>query len=372
MAEEKPELSFGDSILEEVEKTINEKAVVTPEVPPEKPEVTPEVPPVVPSAQPPEELFGDGKPPGEELEEELKTIEGNEGLANLRTAYKNLKNELKQAQEKAQGLEGTLNEAKSSGDETEKLRTKMEAMSSELERVALERHPEFQQRFRTREEALDTMTETLVSEAATEELPKDTLTRLLKEPQSPYKSQRLNALADQVTPYLYSRLISLSDRFDELGAEKQSLLANHKETLEGIQAREKQSVEQGMNQQRSAFNDTMAVASQNLEFLREVDGNDEWNGKVREIKEQARNLYFEETSQQNLMEAAVLAATAGPYRSAYMSVRQQLKEALAELGEFKKAKPSIGSDQGVKTPNAPQENEDFGSFVGRAVATAHE
>jgi len=275
------------------------------------------------------------------IDEGLKKGDKTEGIQHLRTAYEgtkqkiaDLENQLKQ-----------LREAPKAPEDYETLKQQRAELSTELEKVALERHPEFRRKFGDQITTLDNAAKKLVGGLASQVTPEE-FTALLSSPSSDAKTARINELIEGATPLVASKVANLVTNYETLNDEKSAMLSKHSEALKQLDMQRRASEAERMEREQRGFEQIVGDLSREYEYLKPVEGNPAWNEVVNKIKAQGREIYFSSKDPVALMQASLKAPMADYYRKAYHLAWAKAQELESRLAEIEKAAPSFDSGKG--------------------------
>ena len=369
--------SLSDVISSAVEKMgrpAQQEASNAPETAPAAtPEATPEAKPVkrtrkaaTPPADtvlPPEEV-DNTPPPVEEqqavIEEQLSKPDKTDGIKALREAYAAEK-------QRRTDLENQLKQVPKAPDDYEDLKKKVTDYSAELERVALERHPEFRKRFGQQMEGLDNAAKKLVSSLTAQTTPEE-FTALLAAPPSDSKTARINELIETASPLVASKVANLVSNYEQLHEQRSSMLAQHSETLKQLDMTQRAETQQRLEREKMGFKAVVGDLAGQLEYLKPVEGNAEWNNLVNGLVAKAENLYFNEKDPAALMRATVLASVAEPYRNAFLLMKAKHDELAGKLEAIEKAAPGFDGGKGGKNDKKEGDWDEKKSFADNLAA----
>jgi DNA repair exonuclease SbcCD ATPase subunit len=276
-----------------------------------------------------------------QIDEGLKKGDKTEGIQHLRSAYEgskqkisDLENQLKQ-----------LRDAPKAPEDYETLKKQVTEYSTELEKVALERHPEFRRKFGDQISTLDAAAKKLVGGLTSQVTPEE-FTALLAAPSSDAKTSRINELIEGATPLVASKVANLVTNYETLQDQKSAMLSQHSETLKQLDMQQRASAQERMEREQRGFEQIVGDLSQEYEYLKPVEGNPAWNEVVNKIKGQAREIYFSSKDPVTLMQASLKAPMADYYRKAYHLAWNKAQELEGRLAEIEKAAPNFDSGKG--------------------------
>jgi hypothetical protein len=293
-----------------------------------------------------------------QIEENLAKPDKADGIKHLRDAYQtskqkiaDLENQLKQAQATPKAPE-----------DYDTLKKQVSEYSTELERLALERHPEFRKQFGQQMDMLDGAAKKLVGNL-NGTITEQEFTALLSAPASDGKTNRINELIEGASPLVASKIANLVSNYEQLNDQRSAMLAKHSETLKQLDMNQRAEMQQRLEREQLGFEQVVNDASSQFEYLKPVEGNDAWNNLVNTIKGKAKALYFQEKDPATLMRATVLAAMAEPYRNAFLLMKAQNQKLQAQIDEIEKAAPGFDGGKGGVDDKKPGDWDEKKGFV---------
>lgn len=232
-----------------------------------------------------------------------------------------------------------LEQATAPTEELEKLRADYEEMSKTLSVTNLERHPKFREQYVKPIEAQ--------VDRAKAYVPAEDRDKLAKVLTMPVGEARANALDDLVGDLPASRqayLQNIVSRIDEISYERDTALAESKESYDKLVQEEnliseKKTAERD-NQLNKSFNTMLREAQDNIPIYQLREGDEEWNQGVRERVALAKKILMEQNSFEDAATAALWAASGGALVEQNSALVEHNRRLQTELNKLKGAEPS--------------------------------
>lgn len=322
-----------DSLADLTQETFAEKsraalAPAQPPVQPPKPAETPAKPPEASKAPEPAKDDDEASPPADATPKaKLDWSRATEARKQIKAENKKLKEQLSQAK---------------TDPAIEAIKKENEELLRQLETVAIERSPRFQNQFSN--EA------TAIVEVAKQGLPKiaDKVEAILRLPSGDYRASQIEALGEDITPAQATALnVALLD-MDKLNYRKNQVLNNQRdswlrETRE-VKARQESDAKAQQQQWRDTFEETLASAQEHLPIYQAKDGDEVWNKEVDSAIELARRVYAgEDMEPVDLAKTALWAAAAPKILAQNLALIQENEALKKRVGDVGKATPTPGA-----------------------------
>lgn len=301
------------------------------------------------------------------------------------TSWKEMKSEMKKAREERDRLKAELEAAKdyaskfeeSSGktykEEIDNYKTKIAELSRELKVANFERSPEYIEQVRKPISAMQSDVRE-IAEANDTDFGK--LWNAISEPDVRKRSDMLEDLTGDFKRMEQLAIIRMSEKFQDLHAfhsrmEKEAELVN--DELQAKKAQEEQEfIEKDSRLQKVFLSKNWTSMEDKYDFLREVDGQEQWNSYIRNAKKGAAETNLDRLSVEDRSTILAKAAVVPFLESALSHYTAQLEKVEAEKGErirelesqiqsFTGATPSLGKASDETT--GADENEDDSSLT---------
>lgn len=341
-----------DSLGELTKETFAEKAKtaiapVQPPAQPAKPSTeTPTKPPESPKTVDPlkkTESDEEETPPADAAPKaKLDWSRATEARKQIKAENKKLKEQLAQAK---------------TDPAVEAIKKENEELHRQLETVAIERSPRFQNQFSSEANA--------IVEVAKAGLPKiaDKVEAILRLPAGDYRAAQIEAVAGDLSASQATALnVALLD-MDKLNYRKNLVLTNQRdswmrEMREAESRRENESKAQ-KQQWQETFEETLNSAQENLAMYQPREGDEAWNKEVQSSIELARRVYAgEDMEPVDLAKTALWAAAAPKILAQNLALIQENEALKKQVGDIGKATPSPGSGQATE-PSGQQSDKGF-------------
>lgn len=248
--------------------------------------------------------------------------------------------DLAQARADVEAAKAELAKAKEiNSPEVDNLRKELTQYREILRDVAIERDPEFKQRFGTRQDAAINAAKLAAGESATK------LETLLKSPSGPWRDEQINALIEDLPASSQRRVNASLSILEQIDVERETEIAVRRTSFDQKQSllltQQQRQQEERMKQLTGAFDSTLKEWSDPKNgnpFFVEKDGDNEHNSGVKEGVELSKAIFNGNLEPQDLARAALWAAM-GP---------RALKVATDAIARAEKAEKMIAKIQGVQ------------------------
>lgn len=263
-----------------------------------------------------------------------------------------LKSEIERVRKELQTASGN------GSPDVEALKKELKEYRETLRDVAIERDPEFKQRFSTRENAAIEAAKMAAGENA------EKVEKLLKLPSSPWRDEQLQKLSDDLPASSQRRLNAALNLLEQVDVERTAEIASRRQTFEQKQALTKsQQRELDAAREREMETEFNAVAEEWTKpetghpFLTERAGDTAHNEAVANARQIAKAVYNGGLSAKELAMAAHWAATAPLALQGWQAERKARMEAEAALDRMRGVDPGAGRQTGLESEGgapAPQ------------------
>ena len=172
----------------------------------------------------------------------------------------------------------------------------------------------------------------------------------------------------QMSPFRRQQIVDILSQWDRVTEERERLTTRGKETLTEF-LREQQVAQEAQRAQylresEKLFDDQMTLASQKIEVYHPIEGNDEWNKTVNDLKTTARKLYSGQVPRELLAQAAILAPAAVALQNLLRSAYTEINSLKTQLNRYQGVQPQVrdsGGDvtQPSKALSSAEKNGDF-------------
>lgn len=322
------------------------KASVEVEDPPSKPAAEPKPPPGAPPKEPPKIP---ALPPAEEYRprtekaaqqwDSLKAKHAEE-VTTIKTELERLKTELAAA--RANGSPDVAAIKKEAAELREILRD-----------VAIERHPEFKQKFEPREKTAIEAAKLAAGDQGNK------LEKLLKSPPGPWRDEQIEAITAELSKSSQIRVESAIRMLDQIDLEKQSEIASQRASFDLKQSElmtQRQS--QVAETQKRMQADFEAVQKQWTDpasghpFFIEREGDKEHNEGVKQSLELAKAIYGGELTPQEIAAAAFWASSGERVLKGWQAAISRAEKAERALDRLRGVQPGEGKPGQVNGSDA--------------------
>lgn len=224
--------------------------------------------------------------------------------------------------------------------EFESLKKEYEVISDRLRTVDVAKHPKFEAYFNGKTNAQTELAKRIVGSEKSAQVEK-----LLKLPDSDYKTAQLDELMLELSPIQQSRLGGVLNALTEIEAERDSEIAKGRENYERIMAQNQESAKQLQASREKLFEDTIKAAQDpktGIPVFQMRDGDEKWNSGVKERIAKAKELLFGNSVKPDQVVRTALDAIALPLvLQDNLSLRADLEKAQKQVAELSKAQPRL-------------------------------
>lgn len=294
------------------------------------------------------------KPAGDESEKGIASWKEHKSeLKKAREERDRLAAELKAAQEKASTVSSF--EADSYKKEIEEYKTKIAELSRELKTANFERSPEYVEKIK---KPLGAVQNDLKSIAEANGSDFGKLWQAITEPDIRKRTDSLEDLIGDFKRMEQIEIVKLAERYHNLANEHNRFKTEADSLIENEMARkakeEQEFIENDLRLQKAFAAKTWTSLEDRYDFLREIDGQDDWNNHIRNARKSAAETNLDRLSVED--RSAILArSSVVPFlESAISHYSAQLAKVTesknAEIAELKKqveslvgASPSLGA-----------------------------
>lgn len=267
-----------------------------------------------------------------------------------------LTTELNETKSKIKDYEEKLSKTNNAVDPAivESLKKERDELSERLRLTAVERHPDFQKHFDQKISAQYELAKRIVGPDKA-----DTMVRLLKSEDGPWKDQEIEALVSDLNGIKQGQVAGVLNALSEINAHKSAVLADAKGHYEKLVTEQKAKADSQKQLFANALNAALSKASDpktGNPLYQKRDGDTAWNSAVEKRIESAKGMFSGNMTPDQLIQAA-LDATAFPaileQGKAVFAENEKLR---AQIAELTKATPGIqgkgpeGADDGTPQP----------------------
>lgn len=265
--------------------------------------------------------------------------------------------ELAQIKAEADRLQTELRQAASlSSPEVEKMRKELTEYREALRDVAIERDPEFKQRFGTRQDAAIGAAKLAAGEKSGK------LEALLKAPAGPWRDEQINALIEELPSSSQRRINAALGVLEQIDVERESEIASRRATFEQkqshIQGQNQRQQEEQMRRMNGIFESTLkgwTDPKSGNPFFVERDGDDKHNSAVKESVEFARSIFSGQMEPQDIVNAALWASQGPRALEGWREATARAEKAEKMLDRIRGVQPGAGRSGGVS--DSPSSSE---------------
>lgn len=302
------------------------------------------------------------------------------------SSWKEIKAEMKKAREERDRLKAELDatkekvgkyegdEVKSLQSELESYKTKLAELNRELKAANFERSPEYVESIK---KPLTGLQGDLKSIAEANDADFSKLWQAITEPDVRKRTDSLEDLTADFKRMEQLAIVKMADKYHEL-AERHQRFQSEAETLTEAQAakkaqEEQEFIENDRRLQKAFTAKTWTNLEDRYNFLREIEGNDDWNNHIRGAKRNAAEADLDRLSVED--RSAILARSAAvPFLESAInhysaqlqkvteSKNAEIKELKAQLESLVGATPSLGKASEVESDDSDDDVDSLTNF----------
>jgi hypothetical protein len=298
------------------------------------------------------------------------------------SSWKEIKSEMKKAREERDRLKAELDATKekvgkyegetvkSLQEELESYKTRMAELNRELKAANFERSPEYVE---TIKKPLSGLQGDLRAIAEANDADFSKLWQAISEPDARKRIDSLEDLTSDFKRMEQLSIVKMADKYHELAQYHERFQSEAESLAEAENARKAQSeqefIENDQRLQKAFTAKTWTNLEDRYNFLREIDGQDEWNSSIRSAKKNAAETNLDRLSVEDrsaiLARAAVvpfLESAINHYTSQVerMSAEKdaKIKELQTQLDGLVGATPSLGKATEIESDSGDDEDAD--------------
>jgi len=271
-----------------------------------------------------------------------------------------------EAKEKAiRELQSELDQARGRVTNSEALQQQLSQAQSIVERIAIERSPLFKLKVLDQEDLLRARLGKTVQGTGLTSPEADAVLR------GDLNTRERILDSRQMSPFRRQQIVDILSQWDRVSEERERLTARGKETLTEF-LREQQVAQEAQRAQylresEKLFDDQMVLASQKIEVYHPIEGNDEWNKSVNDLKTTARKLYSGQVPRELLAQAAILAPAAVALQNLLRSAYTEINSLKTQLNRYQGVQPQVRDSGGDVTQPSKALSSPNGDFVASLV-----
>jgi hypothetical protein len=248
--------------------------------------------------------------------------------------------------------------------EVDQLRKQLAEAQGIVERVALERSPLFKSKVTDQE---DLVRARLGKVAEGTGLTEQDLATLLNGD----LNARENVLETKpITAYRKTQIIDLLSKWDDVEEQRSTMVARGRESLTEF-VKQQQDAETArranfMAESVKIYEEQVALCTPKLEPYQTIDGNNEWNQNVANLKAASRRIFDGSVDRQTLAQVAILAPAAVVYQRLLQGAQKRIAQLEAQVNGYRGVSPTVrdrGGDAPTPGSPAPSLSSPNGDFV---------
>ena len=258
--------------------------------------------------------------------------------------------ELQKVQARIQELESKPNPTAVDETRLKALEQEKEELSEKLRIVDVTQHPKFKAYYDGKTNAQIELAKRIVGTDKSEAIAK-----LLAQPDSEFRQERLETLLAQLSPIQQSRVGAVMNSLVEIDNDRAAQIEKSKTDFVAVQEQQKKSAEtqqaDAMKKAETLFSNIVSTAQnpkdkEGLFIYQKQDGNEEWNKGVDERLAAAKSMLFGKHPPEALMKYALHAAALPGLTKAYQGSLARISELEAQVKGLETAQPTLRHREG--------------------------
>jgi hypothetical protein len=266
---------------------------------------------------------------------------GEQGMANLRKQYESAKAELERI--KAEKATGTTVDPV----EIESIRKERDELAAAVKRLRIEESREFKEKFNAPIENAIKRAKGLV--------PADQAARLewlLRQPNSDSRTEGLEAIAADLSPWKQADLSRLAGTIGDVVFDRDAVVANAGHQMEA-QAKAQANAQREWSD--GLFAETLKAASEDLPMFQLVDGDEAHNAQVAARVARAKQLMVGQNDPTELAEAVFWSVVGKDALPLLSRAQKEIVKLQSELDGLRAARPNLTATAGTESgPSKPK------------------
>lgn len=322
---------------------------------------------VPPEAKTAEQAKPEAKQDDDDVPASIKSTKAADDFRAIKKVRDEYKTKAEQLETRTKELETKLASApKIDTTELETLRKQKAEAEEFVKKFAIEHDPRFQEQYNTRIEAGINRIKSVVGGAEGEKL-----ALLVKLPDSQYRTEQIEAVLADLSPFKQTRFSVAVDDLEKAMAEKESIV---KQARDNFSVLEKQNREQNSAREEVERKARAQVFDSVIEKVKDSkDGlpifqlkpdDEAWNTQVSERIDTARAIFNDEFSPQDKATWSAWAVTAPSLLQTCKEQAAEIQKLTSELKSMQTAQPTIEQGQAGKQGQQP-DGDRTGSFMKR-------
>lgn len=329
----------------------------------------PEAAPVKPAIQSPEQKLAEAPPAAQDddVPASIKSTKAADDFRAIKKVRDEYKTKAEQLEARAKELETKLASApKIDTTELETLRKQKAEAEEFVKKFAIEHDPRFQEQYNTRIEAGINRIKSVVGGAEGEKL-----AQLVKLPDSQYRTEQIEAVLADLSPFKQTRFSVAVDDLEKAMAEKESIVKQARDNFSQLERtnREQNSAREEVEKKARAqvFDSVIEKvkdAKDGLPIFQLKPDDEAWNTQVGERIDTARAIFNDEFSPQDKATWSAWAVTAPSLLQTCKEQAAEIQKLTGELKAMQTAQPTIEQGQAGRQ-GQQQDGDRTGSFMKR-------
>ncbi|MDA1277243.1 MAG: hypothetical protein O2960_24800 [Verrucomicrobia bacterium] len=284
-----------------------------------------------------------------------KTNEASKHWEEMKTRHSQ---EVAQIKSDTDKLKAELQAARAAGDseEVKKIKDELSQYREIIRDVAIERDPDFKQRYSARQDAAISAAKLAAGDAAPQ------LEALLKAPSGPWRDEQINSLIEDLPASSQRRVGAALGVLDQIDIERDTEIASRRTQFDqkqsALMTQQQRQQEQRTRELTGAFESTLKEWTDNKNgnpFFVEKDGDTEHNAAVRESIELSKSIFNGQLQPDELSRAALWAAMGPRALEGWQIAIARAEKAERMLDKIRGVQP--GSGRGGSATEMPAQGD---------------
>jgi len=216
------------------------------------------------------------------------------------------------------------------------LRKAKEDLENQFKALAVEKTPEFQQKYVEAEKKFLGLAKSALPGEKAELQTK--LAQLMQMPESEWRTEQIEALVTDLSPYRQKRVLDAVSGYDMVTAEKQQEIEASRNNWQQVLERQRQEVEKATKAERQVFESLVAKAKTDLDWFKhgaDAAANQEVEQRLTDVER-----LFNSRDPETRTKVALLASVVPALQKQLSATVERAQAAESQLEAFKKGSPT--------------------------------
>lgn len=225
----------------------------------------------------------------------------------------------------------------------EALEKKFQTLDDQYKKIALEKHPDFVAQF---DKPLSTQLE--IAKRSVTEADAEKVVKLLQLPDSEYRTEQLDMIMSELTPSKAAALGAVITKIEEISMNRAEKLKDQEGLIKEIAERNRAREEHQKSQLQSFLDKAVSEATdkeKGIAALVEKEGDEKWNGAVKERIELAKAIYNGDLPPDQRADAALWASIAPALMEQVANQIAEIEQLKSEVEKLRGGRPKIEGEE---------------------------